>query len=108
MTDLTQFLRDRLNEDERIARAADPDLSKLTGWIEVEYPETKADEEHALRHAPPRILTEVESKREILETCETFLHEYEGGPDPCAHGVLRSLARPYRSHPDFDASWLDD
>jgi hypothetical protein len=136
MSDLSQFLRDRLDEDARIARAATPDLSNLTGWIEVEHPETKADEEHAMRHVPPRILAEVESKLAIVDAylppgenphpglpCVNFEGQDPADRDDhdaCSRHleaskrllhhdyVLRLLARPYRNHPDFDASWLDD
>lgn len=129
--DLAQFLRERLAEDERIARAAcwdeqsdvwtaRPPQKSYERYTVVDYlddgvvavtPEN-ADDDGVGRHIaawdPARVLAEVEAKLGVLETCQTFLHENENGPDPCARGVLRSLARPYRRRPDFDPAWLDD
>lgn len=53
-------------------------------------------------------LEDLDAKLSILETCEAFLHEHEGGPDPCAHSVLLSLARPHHRHPDFNPAWMEN
>jgi len=49
----------------------------------------------------------IEAHREIVDTCEHYLHEYESGIDPCANGVLDALVAAYREH-SFDGrhpSW---
>lgn len=90
--DLVKFLRARLDEDARIARAATPDLSNLTGWVEVDYPETKADETHAVRHAPPRILYEIEAKAALVD---------EFAPEPAEPETDAQMHARF-AHPAFE------
>lgn len=101
---IVEFLTTCLAEDERIARAADPELNNLTGCIEIEYPEIKADEVHALRHSPARVLREIEVDRELLAEYERLLrghaaHKAEaarmaevGDDDPTRIAALRREA----------------
>ena len=70
------------------------------------YPVEKYTEIATESAADPFVIADLDAKEEILQTCETYLHEYEGGPDPVASAVLRSLARPYQARSDFDATWL--
>ena len=129
--DLVEFLTARLNEDEQAARAADDDLGYLIGAVEYSYPKEEVDERHALRHAPPRVLAEVDAKRRILDehaltvekgdadpydssTGERRLAEYSVTCAVCgwasddrtsACRTLRLLALPYADHPNYDEAW---
>ena len=83
MSDLIEFLRARLDEDEANARAAgsapweafERDADWHIGEIDgshvalvgrVSWPRTTAEAEHIARHDPARVLREVEAKRRIL------------------------------------------
>jgi hypothetical protein len=109
--DLVQWLREQLDEDERIARAADPDLAYLTECIEVESPGTMADEAHVLRHAPARVLREIEADRELLrqyvEVAANDVDDVE-----YAHGwanalglAVRLRASAFSDRPGFREEW---
>ena len=108
--DLARWLGVQLDEDERIARAADADLSNLTGYVEIEYPEVTADETHALRHRPARVLREIDAKRRILAehplngwVCDTCDNGEVDQVFPCP--TLRLLALPYADRPGYREEW---
>lgn len=131
MDDLVQFLRDRLDEDETLARAATPGPWKQSGIGEygwgvsfnrpgsgVEAEDTdqgRADADHIALHHPGRVLAEVEAKRQILtwhrKPTESEFNDgtyrtmgcrcYGGWPCP----TLRALALSYADHPDYDQAW---
>lgn len=119
MDELVLWLGEQLDEDEQIARAADADLSNLTGWVEIEYPETKADEAHALRHSPARVLREIDAKRRILAECTYWngkLNQEASNPPthpyPClgeildaVNPILRALALPYADRDGYREEW---
>jgi hypothetical protein len=97
--DLVAFLRDRLAEDERIARAATPGPWRYnpdkhwrrpgTSWVEeavfagpsgagatcvagtgeTDDPPSMTDATHIARHDPARVLAEVEAKRRAIDAC---------------------------------------
>lgn len=81
MTDLITRLREAIDEDERLARAAvrfggppPPHMDGPGVWFAVGM-ESQYDasvDEHIARHDPARVLREVAAKREILE-----LHQYQ-------------------------------
>lgn len=122
MSDPVAFLRARLDEDEKTARAAaegpwkirkstralDDELGISSGDVEIVGPGyegggvwDRPDAEHIIRHDPARVLDEVDAKRRILDECNW------GGPD---HGdvywaVLERLALPYAGHPDYRGEW---
>lgn len=90
--DLTEFLRGRLDEDERAIRA-DAGLGLAYGW-------------------PARLLAEVEAKRAVLDAYHLRREQgaLPGGEVIGYHatGILvaiRALAQPYRDHPDYRLSW---
>jgi hypothetical protein len=106
--DLVQWLRAQYDEDERIAREADPDLSNLTGCVEIEYPEIKADEEHALRHRPARVLRDIDAKRDLLRFAEGVHDHHEtftAGVAARLEVTLRLLALPYADRPGYREEW---
>ncbi|MEW2351458.1 DUF6221 family protein [Streptomyces sp. NPDC006684] len=123
--DLLAFLRERLDEDAAVARAASPGpwrpgvRSGLTavegdGWTVCNA--DNLDAAHITRHDPVRTLAEVEAKRALLE----LHHEVEDPQEmqdfcatcdvtgkypeyPCQ--TLRLLALPYADHPDYREEW---
>jgi hypothetical protein len=126
--DLVEFLRARLDEDERIAKAAVGRIDEQTSYIEVSIQQA---EDHIDRFTPERMLAEVEAKRRILDEHFGFLHPH-GNPDracrqcsdrradedPLCHGrdrwlrlepapclTVRLLALPYASDPDYREEW---
>lgn len=135
MTDAqVQFLHDRLDEDERIARAAAWDEDVAAKWragstphggvqgaprwyVEDAYedavvsrvdPQGSEDQgiaEHIARHDPAHALAEIEAKRKAVDACAYFLHDSEDGPDPCASAVLAALTQPYADHPGYREEW---
>jgi hypothetical protein len=123
---LAQFVRDRLDEDEQMARAAGGDV-----WRRQEHPSdtiavydskgepvvydegapTEEQQAYIVCHDPARILDEVEAKRELLARyeamesgvlvvvgVESILSEYR-------RVILPSLALPYACHPDHREEW---
>lgn len=99
--ELVNFLRARLDADERVARAASAE-----SWAD-EYGEFRSrggdNFAHVLRHDPARVLAEVEAKRRIVDLCDT--ETPETGGLPLAIRTLRLLALPYADHPDYDEAW---
>lgn len=118
--DLVQFLRDRLDEDERAARAC-PGDGEWTAWALEVYGPGLSDEvrTHAARHDPARVLAEVEAKRQLLELHHAesvevingdgdersgqWCWECDGEPFPCR--TLRALALPYADHEAYRPEW---
>lgn len=119
---LVEFLRARLDEDERLALlAAGPigDHWQADGAMVfakhptdaiVDYAGQAAG--HIARHDPARVLAEVEAKRRIVDL-HAREHECVGsdggrtandaGEWPCQ--TLRLHGLPYADHPDYDESW---
>lgn len=81
--------------------------------------------EHIARHDPARVLTEVAAKRAILDHALVYEAKIDGEwacchePDEIAAGLcpatppgairlLRLLAAPYASHPDYDPVWGEE
>jgi Family of unknown function (DUF6221) len=110
VTDLIEFLKARLAEDEQVARAADglPD-------VEVSYSSQAAQRaQYAFleRYDPPRMLVEIKAKRWMIDEAERKARTLEERPTPGGLGValhmrtaLRHLALPYADHPDYDEAW---
>lgn len=118
--DLVQFLRNRLTDDERQAKAAMTYAAKdwfietsgivTTGPEDDVYTNDREVAEHIARHDPSRVLREVEAKRRIVEQ-----HESIGDPPPSEFGpdlvraelgrVLALLTLPYADHPEYRDEW---
>ncbi|MFE2384479.1 DUF6221 family protein [Streptomyces misionensis] len=125
MDDLVEFLRARLDEDERIAREAapgpweqDPErfdflVSAEHGYV-VDCSGARAAAEnaaHVAAHDPARVLRDSEAKRELLSRYEAMevdvlvmtgadaiLAEYQ-------RVILPNLALPYVDHPGYREEW---
>lgn len=119
MADLVEFLRARLNEDERLAQAG-----RVEGDLFIDFKPSNGDEKHPgeaalLAHIgnwdPARVLAEVETKRRIIDYCESAIEAGEVKPgstwnDDAAGAevgvaVLHLMASPYADHPDYDRAW---
>lgn len=125
VTELIDFIRARLDEDERTAHEARRGpwhvdggtvyATHITDQI-VDYTDSA---EHVARHDPARVLAEVDAKRKMIALCgpplidvtpfgtapdappETVL----GAGEPWGLPVLHLLALPYADHPDYRAEW---
>lgn len=102
---ITEFLTARLDEDEALAREAEPkyDLIRVESY-------SQANEDHARRHDPARVLAEVEAKRRIVayreQDARSDLPPVIRDPRLSAFdAALRALALPYASHDDYDEAW---
>lgn len=129
---IIEFLRARLHEDEQAARETlgrqpldqwdavgatgedDPSLSywRVTRIAHADpTPAARSIARHIARWDPARVLAEVEAKRRIISRCERLLEErtasseLDWAADFLAHDVLRDLAAPHASHPDYSPTW---
>lgn len=88
-TDLTAFLRDRLDEAQadaqRFITDDDPNWSR-PDWLTGNH-----------------LLADIESKRRIIGNCEEVING-TGWPG-LAYIVLRLLALPHADHPCYDPRW---
>lgn len=110
MSDLTDFLSARLDDDEAWAKAGYD-----AEWPEFNEPETPGHHE--------RVLADVTAKRgivdrhrphdpavDIFEGCVVCLTDRDGfkdywQPDPWPCATLRTLAAVYSNHPDYRGEW---
>ncbi|MFD5065445.1 DUF6221 family protein [Streptomyces sp. NPDC058394] len=133
MDDLVQFLRDRLDEDEKMAGAASEspwsvangDYAKLVYGAdqsavlcggcwggEASVFESTDDVLHIVRHDPARVLAVVEAKRAAIshyEKLRSFAEkehreEYILAEDVAAT-VIKMLVLPYADHPGYRDDW---
>lgn len=106
MDELVQFLRDRLDEDERIARTASEDVDHGDRWEAELYGDDPEKQDawgrlpfeedptpwvcvrHAARHDPARILADVEAKRRAVDECAYW-------NEKLAQAAANPNARPY-------------
>ncbi|KFK87830.1 hypothetical protein IX27_18235 [Streptomyces sp. JS01] len=130
MTDaLLAFLKARLDDDERVARACAGDGTWTVEDLEVYAPDLSDDvRTQAARHDPARTLREVEAKRAALAAYSATVSAREeaarlvqkartSGWDPimaeleessaihkrdALYEVLRLLALPYSDHPGYE------
>lgn len=126
MEDLMEWLREQINDDERVGREAggDPwnrgDRSAMVrdsiGAVVVydEGDPSEAQAAHIIRWNPARVLREVEAKRQILDHIAGRLDpgESDGGwesvdaeTDGMASAVLQLLALPYADRPGYRDEW---
>lgn len=109
MTDLVEFLRARLDEDEREARAAqDASAGQHGGWYGVAAMEAagidRRDATLIASFGPGRVLREVEAKRRIIDEAEHTIR-HAGHGYTLAEFILQELAEPYVDHPDYRDEW---
>lgn len=120
MSDIVEFLRARLDEDEQAARAAfsgqaDPEEgwgaersewyrhTTITPHVGMIHESVQA--EHIVRWNPARVLAEVEAKRRTLVRCE---EEMLSGIPRLVHFATQTvweMVKPYADHPEYDEAW---
>ncbi|MFE4653553.1 DUF6221 family protein [Streptomyces sp. NPDC056707] len=133
MDGLVQFLRDRLDEDEKMAGAAaeGPWSVDHGDYVELVYGadqsavvcggcwsgeasvfESTADALHIVRHDPARVLAVVEAKRAAIshyEKLRRFAEKERREEYILAEGagavVIKMLALPYADHPAYREDW---
>ncbi|PFG44114.1 hypothetical protein ATJ88_2832 [Isoptericola jiangsuensis] len=113
---ITEFLERRLDEDEKVAGAAD----LVSSGLETPPFSSRYDEltDHILRWRPSRVLAEIRARRHMLELAyeatgldmdrdlDRALGSRErSGVAYVGDRMLRSLAMPYADHPDYDEAW---
>jgi hypothetical protein len=129
---LVAWLTDALDEDERVAKAAQPgpwsafrhhatggsvgsadargvaDRRNYDDYARYETGEwlDHGDAVHIARWDPARVLAEVAAKRAILEQYRVALRQKDWPACTVLEDVLPVLAQPYRDRPGFDLSWL--
>lgn len=107
MSDLSEFLLARLDEDYEVAYAGEPSPWTEDEWDgEFEGPREVLGKHgdvtavcyyggtygHVLRFDPTRIIAEIEAKRRIVTECGWVT-------------VMALLALPYADHPDYRQEW---
>ncbi|MEU9670372.1 DUF6221 family protein [Streptomyces bobili] len=122
MDDLVQWLRAQLDEDERIARAAEGDPVFDGTGIVVErnlapgFPDRVAGlispvATHIARHDPARVLREIDAKRQALDHYEECARAGKGGVAAyrMAAGAVAMqiaiMALPYADRPGYREEW---
>lgn len=126
--DLVQFIRDRLDEDEQVARLApgpswerrdirsDDGTFVFEEYVAVGDPDrstvvlSDVDAEvlpFVLRHAPARVLADIEAKRRLAnDMADVVGGDYiDDGEPVLAEWVLLLLALPFADHPDYRKEW---
>jgi sugar lactone lactonase YvrE len=124
MTDLVEFLRARLGEDEAKAKRVEPNQSPT----ELRAMVMRNDDQPFLVIDSARVLREVERDRRIIELhqpdrklpddwygndakckeCGQLWHLIKGSSEPSIPRgcrTLRLLALPYDDHPDYRQEW---
>jgi hypothetical protein len=108
MSDLVEFLRARLDEDEDIARRA------AFGWGSTWTTENDVLNEwsaHLARNDPARVLADIAAKRAIVGHVEAMdhggarAHEQFRQWEVSGEEILCHLAAVYADHPDYDPAW---
>jgi hypothetical protein len=128
--ELIAWLRQQLDEDERVARAADsgrwlPEDKGITFEYRADdfhggeaqarlVADTRANQWHIANWDPARVLAEVEAKRRILEAAPDEGDSVRYGNwascgDGCAATVqlevIKLLAQPYAGQPGWREEW---
>lgn len=129
MTDIVEFLKDQMNADEQLARAACSGgnghwhVGDVEHWdnrrIEADepgqftiYDEGGHDEHqarHIARHDPARVLADVKAKQALLAQADD-MREMAAQTEAWflndyADGIERNLAAPYAGQPGFKDEW---
>lgn len=121
---IVEFLLARIAEDEAAARASGgiswtvngDEWSRTVTDASVVYDKglpASAQAEHIARHDPPRVLTECDAKRLIVQE---YLNEewvmsqghrtdWTAGGQAAREMVIQCLASVYADHPDYDQTW---
>lgn len=110
MTDLADFILQRIAEDEAAARQVPTDILQDG----LERGAVSINQFRAVRHfSPDRLLARCKADRRIVEehgdggsycgVCAVGLWHLERESMPCS--TLKLLALPYAGHPDYRQEW---
>ncbi|NKR90565.1 hypothetical protein GS483_00285 [Rhodococcus hoagii] len=129
MSDIAEFLRARLDEDEQTATAAtsgtfgeeptwtskDDGTGRQThGYVMADHTAICGHDgddvllpvaDHIARHDPARVLREVEAKRRIITLAEQVARSGAEFAEQDFDTLTRSLAVVYSDHPDYQQEW---
>jgi hypothetical protein len=133
VTDLAEFVLDRIHEDATVARRASTgpwtakfigppedafDVIALHDGTEVdiavdhgsspkEGAADRPDAEHIALWDPVRVLAECDAKQRIVEheTRSPYEKDFSIRREPADGPILRLLALPYAGHPDYREEW---
>lgn len=115
MSEIADFLRARIAERRALALAASPgpwhanaehdevlavDGITVAEGFALSGRQLRATVDHIAANDPDAVIADCDAKTALVDLCATFLHDDEGGTDPCAEGALRILAQPFAGHPD--------
>jgi len=89
MSDLTEFLLARIDEDEAEAREGQPEEGTVYGALGF--------------FEPSRVLAECAAKRAIISGLDDALDTYAGMR--AMDRVLEHMASVYKDHPDYREDW---
>lgn len=130
--EIVEFLTACLDEDERIARGADPGpwkseslgrhdqaaikLAAPTSLIQFDGSRAAANGMHVSRHDPARVLREINAKRRIIDEIVPRMNQMDDqleaefgtprSPEPYESGnLLRLLALPYSDRDGYQEEW---
>lgn len=115
MSGLVEFIRARLDDDERAANDANPDPTGRQSAVFNSLACYSGDILFVKRWTASRVLSEIDAKRAILDLhdgaheCSTYRHgEIDNctwclDAEECSTALL--LAAPFRDHPDFSTAW---
>lgn len=109
MDDLVAWLGEQLDDDERIARAADAGrwefktlgrhdqaaIQTPSGLIQFDGSHASANGIHAAVHDPARVLREIDAKRRVLIRCEEAMLAANPMLVHFAKQTVREMALPY-------------
>ena len=119
---IIEFLNARIDEDDRIARAATPgswtpERKGVLDNDDIEFVEApRRDVSHIARHDPARVLREIAAKRTMVGLhicqcsadcgdCDACSGAHHADPTPAPCDTLRALATIYSDHPDYRQEW---
>lgn len=125
MTTLTEFLLNRITEDETAAISATPGPWDYAGQGQVrhgdtsigsdQFPEVLAAEVrreqdglHIARHDPTHVLAECAAKRELIKAWQSHRRAKGYSEANFAAGLgwaVRAIVAVYDTHPDYNADW---
>lgn len=100
--DLIAWLRQQLDEDERVALEALAECPGIDGrWVPTTNRPSHVHEAH---WDPARVLAKVKADRRILDECVRTL-EFEDYGHWLAEQVIQALAQPYAGRPGRREEW---
>lgn len=107
MDDLLKWLREQIDEDERVAQAAPTvlDYGEWPFWVDVDdHQDHEATGRYRDHFKPSRALREVEANRRTIDESARTL-EFEDYGYTLAEFVLKALALPYVNRPGYREEW---